>query len=73
MVTSKLWHHFLEMVNNLCNHDGGILLNSFVYFLLEGKLYDVSIHVFFDLIKRRKTLIPPFAAYDPPVLVRAVS
>lgn len=62
MVTSKLWHHLMVVVNKLCNHDGGILLNCSVYFLLEAKLYNVSIHILSDLIKLRKTLILPFVA-----------
>lgn len=62
MVTSKLWHHLLDMVNKFCNRDGGILLNCSVYFLLEAKRYSISVNRISDLIKLRKTLIFPFVA-----------
>lgn len=57
---SKLWHHLLEMVNKLCNSDEEILLNCSVCFLLEAKLFNISIHILSDLIKQRKTVILTF-------------
>jgi len=56
VVTSKLWYHLLDMVNKLCIHDGGFLLNCFVLkFRIQNYLI-FSIQILSDLVRPRKTL-----------------